>query len=48
MALRIEKVFWPKMEHLMRMQLAYDLAHARKEEDSIAVKRYVAEAKPQT
>src|SRR5271169_601386 len=43
MALRIEKAFGPKMEHLMRMQLAYDLAHARKEERSIAVKRYVAE-----
>jgi plasmid maintenance system antidote protein VapI len=31
------------MEHLMRMQLAYDLARARREEKSIAVKRYVAE-----
>jgi addiction module HigA family antidote len=27
MALRVEKAFGPKMEHLMRMQLAYDLAH---------------------
>ena len=25
MALRIEKAFGPKMDHLMRMQLAYDL-----------------------
>ena len=41
MALRIEKAFGPKMEHLMRMQLAYDLAQARKEERSFAVKRYV-------
>ncbi len=40
MALRIEKAFGPKMEHLMRMQLAYDLAQARKEERSIEVKRY--------
>jgi addiction module HigA family antidote len=39
MALRIEKAFGPKMEHLMRMQLAYDLAQARKEERSVAVKR---------
>ncbi len=39
MALRIEKAFGPKMEHLMRMQLAYDLAHARKEEKSVALKR---------
>ena len=29
MALRIEKAFGPKMDHLMRMQLAYDLARAR-------------------
>jgi antitoxin HigA-1 len=42
MALRIEKAFGPKMEHLMRMQLAYDLAQARKEEKAIPVKRYVA------
>lgn len=46
MALRIEKAFGPKMEHLMRMQLAYDLAQARKEENSIAVNRYVAETEP--
>ncbi len=44
MALRIEKAFGPKMEHLMRMQLAYDMAQARKEEKSISVKRYIAEA----
>ncbi len=41
MALRVEKAFGPKMEHLMRMQLAYDLARARKEEGTIGVKRYV-------
>ncbi|MEO5658134.1 MAG: HigA family addiction module antitoxin, partial [Nitrospiria bacterium] len=41
MALRVEKAFGPKMEHLMRMQLAYELAQARKEERSIGVKRYV-------
>lgn len=41
MAMHIEKAFGPKMEHLMRMQLAYDLAQARKEERSVAVKRYV-------
>jgi antitoxin HigA-1 len=43
MALRVEKAFGPKMEHLMRMQLAYDLAQARREEKSIAVERYVAD-----
>jgi len=41
MALRVEKAFGPRMEHLMRMQLAYDLAQARKEERTIRVKRYV-------
>lgn len=39
--LRIEKAFGLKMEHLMRMQLAYDLAQARKDTRSVAVKRYV-------
>src|SRR3990172_7732279 len=29
MALRIEKAFGPKMDHLMRMQLAYELAQTR-------------------
>jgi len=42
MALRVEKAFGPKMDHLMRMQLAYDLAQARKEERTIGVKRYAA------
>lgn len=40
MALRIEKAFGPKMDHLMRMQLAYDLARQREAEASIKVKRY--------
>jgi addiction module HigA family antidote len=42
MALRIEKAFGPKMEHLMRMQLAYELAQAREHESTINVKRYQA------
>ena len=42
MALRIEITFGPKMEHLMRMQLAYDLAAARAREGDIKVKRYAA------
>jgi addiction module HigA family antidote len=29
MALRIEKAFGPDMHHLLRMQLAYDVAKAR-------------------
>lgn len=40
MALRIEKAFGPKMEHLMRMQLAFDLTQQREAEASIKVKRY--------
>lgn len=40
MALRIEKAFGPKMEHLMRMQLAHDLAQVRESENKIKVKRY--------
>jgi addiction module HigA family antidote len=43
MALRVEKAFGPKMEHLMRMQLAYDLAQARERENKIKVKRYEAD-----
>jgi antitoxin HigA-1 len=41
MALRIEKAFGPKMDHLMRMQLAFDLAQARRREADIKVKRFV-------
>jgi plasmid maintenance system antidote protein VapI len=40
MALRIEKAFGPSMDHLMRMQLDYDLAQTRKRADSIKVARY--------
>jgi len=42
MGLRVEKAFGPKMEHLMRMQLAFDLAQARKGEREVRVERYVA------
>ena len=45
MGLRMEKAFGPKMEHLMRMQLAFDLAQARRTEDGLRVKRYVATRK---
>jgi addiction module HigA family antidote len=40
MAIRIEKAFGPKMEHLMRMQLAHDLAQARESAGKIKVKRF--------
>ena len=41
MALRIEKAFGPDMNHLLRMQLAYDVAKTREREQDIAVIRYV-------
>ncbi len=39
MALRIEKAFGVKMDTLMRMQSAYDIARARKREREIHVRR---------
>ena len=42
MALRIEKAFGPKMDTLLRMQTAYEIAEARNREADIKVKRYVA------
>jgi antitoxin HigA-1 len=41
MALRIEKAFGPDMNHLLRLQLAYDVAKTRQHSRAIAVKRYV-------
>jgi len=41
MALRIEKAFGPDMEHLLRMQIAYDVAKAREHLKDISIKRYV-------
>jgi len=39
MALRIEKAFGVKMDTLMRMQSAYDIAQTRKHEKRIRVRR---------
>ena len=39
MALRIEKAFGVKMDTLMRMQAAYDIARTRKRANGIRVKR---------
>jgi len=44
MALRIEKAFGPGMDHLLRMQLAYDVAKMRRQARSIAVRRYAPPA----
>ena len=41
MALRIEKAFGPDMNHLLRMQLAYDIAKARLRSRAISIKRYI-------
>jgi addiction module HigA family antidote len=40
MALRIEKAFGVKMDTLMRMQSAYDIARTRKREKEIRVRRF--------
>jgi len=40
MAMRVEKAFGADMETLMRMQLSFDLAEARKREREIHVRRY--------
>jgi addiction module HigA family antidote len=42
MALRIEKAFDVKMDTLMRMQSAFDIARARRKATKIKVKRYTA------
>ncbi len=44
MALRIEKAFGPNMDHLMRMQLAFDLAEVRARARAIKVKRFARPA----
>jgi addiction module HigA family antidote len=41
MALRIEKAFGPEMDHLLRMQLAYDVSRTRALAKSISIERYV-------
>ena len=40
MALRIEMAFGPDMDHLLRMQLAYDVAKTREHALSIPIKPY--------
>lgn len=43
MAIRLEKAGWSTADHWLRLQTAYDLAQARKTQDSIPVRRYRAE-----
>ena len=44
LALRVEKAFGPEVDHLLRIQAAYDAAQIRKRAKDIKVKRYVAKA----
>jgi addiction module HigA family antidote len=44
MALRIEKAFGPRMDHLLRMQLEYDMAQARKHAAGLKVRKFVRAA----
>jgi addiction module HigA family antidote len=46
MALRIEKAFGVKMDTLLRMQAAFEIAEARSRESRIKVKRYVPASIP--
>ena len=40
MAIRIETAFGAEADHLLRVQLTFDLAEARRRQDQIAVERY--------
>lgn len=40
MAIRLEKAGWSSADHWLRLQTAFDLAQARKRQDSIVVRRY--------
>ncbi|HTV27688.1 MAG TPA: HigA family addiction module antitoxin [Xanthobacteraceae bacterium] len=44
MALRLHKAFGPDIDHLLRMQVAYDAAQIRKRSRTIKVRRYHAKA----
>ncbi len=46
MALRIEKAFGPRADHLMRIQLAYDMARAREKAGQLQVSTEYAHGKP--
>lgn len=46
MALRMEKAFGLKMDTLLRMQTAHEIAEVRGREKNIKVKRYIAKPRP--
>ncbi len=41
MALRIEKAFGPRMDTLLRMQTAHEIAETRRRERQIKVRKYI-------
>ncbi len=41
MAFRLEKAFGPDMDHLLRLQTAFDVAHMRSQSKKINIHRYV-------
>ena len=46
MALRIEKAFGPKMDTLLRMQTAFEIAAVRKRAGKIQVRKYAPKGRP--
>ncbi len=40
MAIRLEKAGWSNADHWLRLQTAYELAQARRNQDQIKVERY--------
>ncbi len=40
MAIRLEKAGWSNADHWVRVQAAYDLAQARRDQDDVKVRRY--------
>ena len=40
MAIRLEKAGWSNADHWLRLQTAYELAQARKQQNRIKVERY--------
>ncbi len=46
MALRIEKAFGPRADHLMRIQLSYDMARARQKCGQLQISTEYAQREP--
>lgn len=46
MAIRMELAFGPKADHLMRMQLAFDMASAREKATTLQVTKYEPDTAP--